>query len=350
MNELSLFTGAGGGLLGTKLLGWNCIGYVEFNRYCQQVIRARIDDGILDVAPIFTDVREFIESGAVDQYRGFVDVVTAGFPCQPFSVAGKRKGNDDDRNMWPATIEIVRRVKPRYCFFENVPGLLSAGCGDMASGSNELAGGYFGTILRDLAESGFDVRWRVLSAAEVGAPHKRDRLWIVANAKEYGGKRKPREFQKENEQQAPERQEKRIRELVNASEGSSSVGNPKHAGQSAAEITGSTTQGNDSSKAGQEQTGELAGSSVEQSDLANPTFERVEGCRSVGQQEPQTHAGEKLSGCNSARGGAGDWPPEPDVGRVVSNGVAHRVDRLKAIGNGQVPRVVATAWRLLTEC
>ncbi len=88
MRELSLFTGAGGGLLGTKLLGWTHIGYVEVNEYCQQVIRARIEDGFLDRAPIFTDVREFVQSGAARQYRGFADVVSGGFPCQDISVAG----------------------------------------------------------------------------------------------------------------------------------------------------------------------------------------------------------------------------------------------------------------------
>ena len=89
MRELSLFSGAGGGLLGSKLLGWRTIGYVEWDKYCQQVIAARIADGHLDTAPIFTDIREFIQSGAVDQYRGFVDVVSAGFPCQGFHLLKK---------------------------------------------------------------------------------------------------------------------------------------------------------------------------------------------------------------------------------------------------------------------
>lgn len=167
LNELSLFTGAGGGLLGTKLLGWTPIGYVENNEYCQKVIAQRIKDGFLEEAPVFGDIRAFISEGYAEAYQGMVDVVTAGFPCQPFSVAGKRKGEDDERNMWPATIEVIRLVRPRFAFLENVPGLINSG--------------YFPTILGDLAESGHDARWRVLSAAEVGAPHKRDRLWIVAD-------------------------------------------------------------------------------------------------------------------------------------------------------------------------
>ena len=168
MNELSLFTGAGGGLLGTHLLGWKAIGYVEWNEYCQQVIRARIDDGILPVAPIFTDVREFVQSGAAREYRGFADVVSGGFPCQPFSVAGKQQGAADPRNMWPATIDVIRAVRPKYAFLENVPAILSSG--------------YFGTVIGDLAESGYDCRWCVLGGANVGEVIDGKRLWIVASS------------------------------------------------------------------------------------------------------------------------------------------------------------------------
>lgn len=126
MNELSLFTGAGGGVLGTHhLLGWKTCGYVEWNEYCQRVIAARIADGYLTSAPIFTDVREFVQSGAAEQYRGVADVVSAGFPCQPFSFAGSRAGDSDERDMWPETIACIRIVRPKFVLLENVPGLLT---------------------------------------------------------------------------------------------------------------------------------------------------------------------------------------------------------------------------------
>ncbi len=167
MNELSLFTGAGGGLLGSHLLDWRTVGYVEFNEYRQRVLAQRISEGHLDQAPIFSDVRAFISEGYADAYKGLVDVVTAGFPCSPFSVAGRQLGEDDPRNMWPSTIEVIRRVRPRWALLENVPGL--------------LANAYIQQIFGNLAEAGYDASWDCLSAADVGAAHLRKRLWIVAH-------------------------------------------------------------------------------------------------------------------------------------------------------------------------
>lgn len=162
MNELSLFTGAGGGIWGSKLFGWRTVGYVEREPYCQQIIRARIKDGLFDDAPIFSDVRTF--DGKL--YCNRVDIITAGFPCQPFSAAGKQLGADDERNCWPDTVRIIGEVRPLFALLENVPALLSSE--------------YFGKILSDLSSIGYDAKWCVLSAADEGAPHLRKRLWILA--------------------------------------------------------------------------------------------------------------------------------------------------------------------------
>lgn len=167
MYELSLFTGGGGGVLGTKLLGWKTIGYVEINDYCQRIIAQRIKDGILDSAPIFCDIRSFIGEGYAGSYKGLVDVITAGFPCQPFSIAGKKQGEDDPRNMWPETIECVRIIQPRYVFLENVSGL--------------LANQYIRRIFGDLAESGYDANWMVLGGYATNSCCESERLWIVAS-------------------------------------------------------------------------------------------------------------------------------------------------------------------------
>lgn len=168
VRELSLFSGAGGGLLGTKLLGFRHVGYVEWNEYCQQVIAARIRDGNLDGAPIFGDIDTFISEGYADAYKGMVDVVSGGFPCQPYSSAGKQLGENDPKDRWPATREVIRRVRPKFCLLENVPRLISLG--------------YLGKVLGDLAEMGFNAEWGVVSSAAAGANHVRERLWIFAYA------------------------------------------------------------------------------------------------------------------------------------------------------------------------
>jgi len=106
MRELSLYTGSGGGLLGTHLLGWQTVCAVEIEEYARDVLLKRQKDGLLPKFPIWDNAKTF--NG--EEWRGRVDVVTAGFPCQPFSVAGKRKGELDERNMWPDTYRIIREV------------------------------------------------------------------------------------------------------------------------------------------------------------------------------------------------------------------------------------------------
>ena len=170
MRELSLFTGAGGGggVIGTSLLGAHTVGYVEWNEYCQKVIRQRIEDGWLPEAPIFGDIRAFNSEGYAGSYSGMVDLITAGFPCQPFSAAGKQKGEEDHRNMWPATVDIIRLIGPKILFLENVPALLT----DQ----------YAKRIFADLARLGFDAKWGVLGAGETGSICTGKRLWILAIA------------------------------------------------------------------------------------------------------------------------------------------------------------------------
>ena len=340
MNELSLFTGAGGGLLGTLLLGWKPIGYVEFNKYCQQVIRARIDDGILPVAPIFTDVCQFIQSGAAQQYRGFADVVTAGFPCQPFSNAGKRRGAADERNMWPATIECIRLVRPKYAFLENVPGLLTSG--------------YFGTVLGDLAAAGYDARWLVLSAADCGAPHERERLWIRADAQ--SERTRGLSVRSREPRQASTDADRLGEDVSNAS--GNGRGKRENQPQRQPERGGTPNIGNDG-KAKQLAYTDNARLAQRESVSGHngKEFQTAKRGGNVAHAEQSANRPEKISsetdGPHAARstGGTGRsswWEVEPRLDRVA-NGVAHRVDRLKALGNGQVSIVAATAWRMLSE-
>ncbi len=166
MNELSLFTGAGGGVLGTTMLGFKHIGYVEWNEHCQQVIAQRIRDGLISNAPLFGDIRKFNSEGYAESYKGLADVVSAGFPCQPFSASGHQLGEDDPRNMWPATIATIRTVRPKIAWLENVPAL--------------LANKYIRRIFADLAKLGMSIRWGVLGTGETGGICTGKRLWILA--------------------------------------------------------------------------------------------------------------------------------------------------------------------------
>src|SRR3990167_1771984 len=185
LRSLDLFAGVGGGLLFGTILGWESVCAVEIDDYYQQVLSQRQKDGALPWFPIWDNIRDFDGT----PWRGLVDVVTGGFPCQPYSCAGKRKGEMDERNLWPDTIRVIREVRPRLCLLENVPGLLSSKSVDNDTGET---GWYFGTILRDLAEVGYDVRWQVISARDVGAPHLRKRLWIVGHTNPIGWNGGPR--------------------------------------------------------------------------------------------------------------------------------------------------------------
>lgn len=168
LREIALFAGAGGGILGGKLLGWRTICAVEFDPYAASVLLARQNDGLLPPFPIWDDVRTF--DGR--PWRGRVDVVSGGFPCQDISVAGQGAGIDGERSgLWSEMARIIGEVRPRYAFVENSPALVTRG---------------LGRVLGDLAALGYDCRWTVLGAADVGAPHKRDRIWIVADATDNG--------------------------------------------------------------------------------------------------------------------------------------------------------------------
>ena len=163
MNELSLFTGYAGFSLGLKLAGLKTrtVGYCDNEKYIQQLLQKRIEDELLDDAPIFSDIRT-----DWSPYRGLVDIITAGFPCQPHSHAGKRKGSEDSRNLWPDTLRCISEVEPSYAILENVPGILS--------------NGYASIVTGQLSEIGYSSQWHIVSAADAGAPHLRKRWWCFA--------------------------------------------------------------------------------------------------------------------------------------------------------------------------
>jgi len=279
LNELALFAGAGGGILAGKLLGWRTVCAVEWEPYPASVLCARQNDGFLAPFPIWDDVQTFDGK----PWRGIVDVVSGGFPCQDISAAGKGAGIDGERSgMWGEMARIIHEVQPRFAFVENSPMLTSRG---------------LGTVLGDLAAMGFDAKWGVLGAADIGANHQRDRIWVVGKQMAYST----------NSGQL------RTKCLEN----------------------NSASQRGGKSEDDVDQKSEIFGKN------AISKGERLEGWkdrRNIQQAKPRSW--------ESSWSIQDNWQFEPNVGRVA-NGVAARVDRLKAIGNGQVPLCAATAWRIL---
>jgi DNA (cytosine-5)-methyltransferase 1 len=240
-NELSLFSGAGGGILSAKQLGWRTICAVEWEPYPASVLCARQNDELLPPFPVWDDVQTFDGK----PWRGIVDVVSGGFPCQDISSAGKGEGITGERSsMWKHMARIIKEVEPAYVFAENSPLLARRG---------------LEVVLEDLASMGYDAEWGVLSAGAVGANHKRDRIWIVAHS---NSKRLQRTH---NNSKTPEGFQQSITECVQT------------------------------------------GVPITRSMLSSSYFQRR------------------------------------------ADAMACWVDRLKAIGNGQVPLCASTAWKLLNN-
>lgn len=245
LRELALFAGVGGGILGGHLLGWRTICAVERDAYAAQVLAQRQNDGILPPFPIWSDVCSFDGK----PWRGIVDVISGGFPCQDVSIAGGGKGLDGERSgLWSEMGRIIGEVRPRLVYLENSPMLVGRG---------------LAIILGDLAEMGYDAQWCVVSASDLGAPHKRDRIWLVA--------------------------------------------------KNVADASGEHEQG--------------VVSRISDKEVRARQVERQIGSRSHG---------------------FGRWPAESGMGRL-DDGDSFRMDKLKALGNSQVPRVAAAAFNILTR-
>ena len=168
LNELHLFAGAGGGILGGILCGHTTVCAVEIEPYCRKVLLQRQRDGILPKFPIWDDVQTFDGT----PWRGKVDIICGGFPCQDISSAGKGAGIDGERSgLWKEMARIIGEVGPRFVFVENSPALTVRGLGD---------------VLRDMAEMGYNAKWGVLGARHCGGPVERERIWIACAHESYG--------------------------------------------------------------------------------------------------------------------------------------------------------------------
>lgn len=262
----SLFSGIGGLELGLERAGLGPVKWqVEIDEYCRGILARHWPD-----ATRWDDVRRCKGWGTgyvgpFDYYLGAVDLICGGFPCQPFSVAGQQRGEDDPRHLWPEFIRIVREIKPRWVVAENVPGLLSVD-----------AGRQFGVVVGDLAESGYRVWWDCIPAAAFGAPHMRDRVFILGYA--YGQSQPACAVNDE----APGMQE---------------LASDAHDGRDDQQFSAGFLEG----------------------------------------KQPQNSIKQR-SGGPGPDWGCDWWQTEPNVDRVA-NGIPRQLDRLRALGNAVVPAV-----------
>lgn len=291
MNVLSLFSGIGGLDLGLERAGMTVVGQVEIDPWCRKVLAKHWPE-----VPRHDDVRTCADWWAVDR-RPVVDLICGGVPCQPVSSAGKRLAQADERWLWPVTIETIGRLRPRYALLENVPGLLVRGMGD---------------VLGDLAQVGYDAEWDCVSASALGAPHQRDRVWIVAYP--------------QNRQQPQ------------LAEGAHDAGPPiiDRAGAG-----GRAGGGSASPRVRELGRGATSGPEAVADTSGELPRHGHDGKGPVFPQRPQGH-----EGLRRALSDPDHWVTEPDVGRVA-HGIPHRVDRLRGLGNAVVPQVAEHIGRMI---
>jgi DNA (cytosine-5)-methyltransferase 1 len=302
----SLFSGIGGFDLGLERAGMKVIWQSEIDAFACKVLKKHWPD-----VPNLGDINK-IDWTNIER----PDVICGGYPCQPFSQAGKRGGATDPRHLWPAMFNAICNLRPRYALMENVRGHLSMG---------------FGDVLGDLASIGFDAEWQVIPAAAVGAPHKRDRVFIVAYPNDAGVGTQRREVQREKS--SGEQKREVVAQYVFSRRGAEMADtNGGRQQKCDAQIGVVSVVGEGSQR---EFVANTDGKFVEQygssSDVANKSQ------RWHDQRERQT-----------TNDFGQWWEVEPDVGRVA-NGVSDRVDRLRGLGNAIVPQVAELVGALVVE-
>lgn len=160
MNHIGLFEGVGGFSLAARWIGWETVAYCEWDEFCQRVLKYHFPNA---------EQHGDITTTDFTRYAGQIDILTGGFPCQPYSSAGKRLGKEDDRHLWPEMLRAIREIQPRWVVGENVRGL-----------TNWNGGLVFDEVQADLENEGYEVTPYLLPACSVNAPHRRDRIWFVA--------------------------------------------------------------------------------------------------------------------------------------------------------------------------
>jgi DNA (cytosine-5)-methyltransferase 1 len=344
LRMLDLFSGIGGfSYAGEKLVGgYETVAFCEYDKHAQKVLRKHWSD-----TEIIDDVRELANDA--DRFRGLVDIVVGGYPCQPFSLAGVRRGDKDDRHLWPEMLRIIQAVRPTWVCGENVAGHISMG---------------LDTVLSDLQSAGYQARCFVLPAVAADARHRRDRCWIIAYADREGEpvgavdeqrlERAVMGYAKHDGSSAakvrgkPQEDGRRPPEGQGVAEQPAGTGRPRD-GQEVARGARAETVGNaedirrdirqDTKREGSKdqqdksQSGVRGKSVGSDKDVPDASGEGLQGDVGQGQARAQGQSEGYFTQCRW-------WEPEPGVGRVA-NGVSGRVHRLRQLGNSIVPQVAA---------
>ena len=292
MKVLDLFSGIGGFSLGLERAGMETIAFCEQDDKCRQVLSKHWPD-----VPQYNDVKTLTKEQLDNDGIEKPGLICGGFPCQPVSVAGKRKGKDDDRYLWGEYFRLISEIKPDWVIGENVAGLITMGIDD---------------VLADLEGKGYAVQTFVIPACAVGAYHRRDRVWIVANANKFSnGKQYVNEEKRNNLQ----------RNNNNVAESTIMQRNVsrKYCEQEKRQISKPRNNGSKES-------------------LANASGKGLQGRQEVRNTERGRAQRNQLSPRCGERSKPGNWLPEPPVGRVA-NGVSGRMDRLKQLGNAVIPQI-----------
>jgi DNA (cytosine-5)-methyltransferase 1 len=316
MKVLDLFSGIGGFSLGLESTGnFKTVAFCDNDKFCKLIL-----DKHWKGVKIYDDVKEISKKKFKEDGIDFPDIITGGFPCQPFSVAGKQQGTSDSRHLWPEMFRIIQEFSPRWVIGENVKGL-----------TNIQDGVVFETVCTDLEGEGYEVRTFNIPAAGVQAPHRRERIWIVAHAKCFNERKSIREsdetqsrIQKEHRPNDNTTWESsRTGSVWGTNNGHEDMENSRRTLRQGSELQGKN--GNETKEGNADQSQRSSGTS--KSNVVDSSTGR---CAS---QETEVQPG-RYSSFDSSW-----WQSEPQLGRVA-NGVSGRVHRLKALGNSIVPKIV----------
>ena len=303
LKHLDLFSGIGGFSLGLETTGgFETVAFCDYDSYCQKVLRKH-----WPWVTIYDDIKELNYEKLKSNGHNKIDIITGGYPCQPFSIAGRQQGEKDPRHVWPEMFRLIQELRPTWVIGENVSGHVKLG---------------LDTVLENLESEGYSARTFSISASSIGANHQRERLWIIAHSNNAGDRTSQSSIDRHG-QKTDQR-----REGFTQFESSGHGEDLENTGRSRG--SGSKFQGKNENEIREENANQFErSSSSSQSNMVYSDSERLEKWESIGENFSQEY---------QALIGADWWSTEPNVGRVA-NGVPKRVDRLKSLGNSLVPHI-----------